>query len=874
MKRQCIYRAAVTFAVIVTSSNLLGGIDEQRQCPHREYLEKMSPEVSQVEDLLSEREREERASGQVILNLSENKTFGTSGYKSVDGVPAEVVLQGDGKVLTVGRSTYNFNESGVAALMIRYLSNGELDASFAGDGSLLSTHADLLGVYSAAAQSDGKILVTTNNRPAGGGSPPSDCVVARFLTNGVLDATFSGDGIQKTRLGPSEGEGGHAPWVASQSDGKVIIGCTPNVVGGNGAGRGIIRYLSNGELDTTFDGDGTHLTTGYGYGSVITGALQSDGKSLISTNGWNYQGVQRHLSNGSFDTSFDGDGIATSTMFYKLNDLTTQSDGKIIAAGMFTNTWNKFGVARFLTNGSLDTTFSNDGQALINTLAGYYVEGHGASSAALQSDGKIVLAGGVNTSDFTSFVVARFLTNGELDTSFTADGVETYSSNISYWYSSQPKLRLQPDGKMVVAAGPPRWTATDGFKTIRLLSNGELDIGYESADRVAVQSDLKTVLAGSYDGSLVVTRHLLNGVLDTTFEGDGKIFTPLLASSYEDGLALQGDGKIIVAGENSSDFGVHRYLSNGTLDVAFSADGKVSTDFNSDDDKAIVVITQADGKSIAAGKAKVSSAQRMALARYLSNGELDATFDADGKQTTDIAGGGVARCLASQSDGKLVAVGDNGADLAVVRYLTNGALDNTFAGDGIQTTDVKVGTIDKGYGCALQSDGKILASGYNSCWGYFMTRYLSNGVLDTSFSDDGKKLVLSVGLFNSQSLSVLSNGKIMGVGNRSNSAAAMRFLSNGSLDATFGANGIQTMDFNGRQSGLNGIAILPDGRFVAAGSNGRDFAVTRCISCGGADTAFGPGRSEMSAERVLEYQIRACRDDEDYLRELYQKNNH
>ena len=218
-----------------------------------------------------------------------------------------------------------------------------------------------------------------------------------------------------------------------------------------------------------------------------------------------------------------------------------------------------------------------------------------------------------------------------------------------------------------------------------------------------------------------------SGALDATFGIGGKVTTDFAGDSDEArGVVLQPDGKIVAAGAantegsrdrgSGGDFALARYNPNGALDATFGTGGKVTTDFNGDDDAAFGVVLQPDGKIVAAGAAKTSyRGQDFALARYNPNGTLDATFGTGGKVTTDFNGDDDAAFgVVLQPDGKIVAAGAaktsyRGQDFALARYNPNGTLDATFGTGGKVTTDFNGD--DAAFGVVLQPDGKIVAAG-------------------------------------------------------------------------------------------------------------------------------------------------------------------
>jgi uncharacterized delta-60 repeat protein len=240
------------------------------------------------------------------------------------------------------------------------------------------------------------------------------------------------------------------------------------------------------------------------------------------------------------------------------------------------------------------------------------------------------------------------------------------------------------------------------------------------------------------------------GSLDLSFGSNGKVVTAI-GSGYDYGYsaAIQSDGKIVVAGYryngSNDDFALVRYNADGSLDNTFDSDGKVTTAIGSGSEEGFSVAIQIDGKIVVAGYSYNGLNHDFALVRYNADGSPDNTFDSDGKVTTAIGSGNdIAYSVAIQSDGKIVVAGEspNGSDddFALVRYNTDGSLDNTFDSDGKVTTAIGSST-DDGQSVAIQSDGKILVAGYSyngSNGDFALVRYNADGSLDNTFDSDGK----------------------------------------------------------------------------------------------------------------------------------------
>lgn len=239
------------------------------------------------------------------------------------------------------------------------------------------------------------------------------------------------------------------------------------------------------------------------------------------------------------------------------------------------------------------------------------------------------------------------------------------------------------------------------------------------------------------------------GTLDGDFDADGKLITAIgTGDDFCYAVAVQPDGKVLAVGysmnANDPDFAIIRYNIDGTLDNSFDADGIVTTDFG-DWDEATSVALQSDGKIVVAGYAFNGSTFEFALARYNTNGSLDTTFATTGKMTTDVGfGDDFGQAVAIQSDGKIVVSGGSDAgsgsgDFAVVRYDATGITDGSFGSGGVVVTDFASGGATNN-GMAIQTDGKIVLSGgldNGSDIDFVTVRYNSDGSLDLTFSVDG-----------------------------------------------------------------------------------------------------------------------------------------
>ena len=384
-------------------------------------------------------------------------------------------------------------------------------------------------------------------------------------------------------------------------------------------------------------------------------------------------------------------------------------------------------------DGSLDPTFGAGG--LVTTDFGPGDDF--ARDVILQPDGKIIVAGAGTPNNSYDFALARYNSDGSPDMSFGAGGKVTTNFRT---FDLVHAMALQPDGKIVVAGDS--WFDTDDFAVARYNSDGSLDMSFgsggmvttdfgdnEYANAVAIKPDGKIIVAGtSLHGILpdqtsqfALIRYTSDGSLDTTFDADGIVITDF-GSSLDGGNAvtLLPDGKILVAGFGSNgidlDFALARYNSDGSLDTSFDSDGKVLTDFGGNSDTGTAMDLQMDGKIIVAGYSSNNVNTDFGLARYHSDGSLDTSFGTDGRAATDLASAYYAQDAAIQQDGKIVVAGTtfNGMDndFALARFHPDGSLDTGFGTDGIVTSNF--GNSDNGNSLTLQPDGKIIVVGISN----------------------------------------------------------------------------------------------------------------------------------------------------------------
>ncbi len=415
----------------------------------------------------------------------------------------------------------------------------------------------------------------------------------------------------------------------------------------------VFSFAADGELDTTFDTDGAAVYDGGNFDEGNAVAIQADGKIVVA--GYRHNGtnwdivVLRYNSDGTPDTTFDTNGAAIYAGAGNLNDegnaVVIQADGKIVVAGYsWIGTGYDIVVLRYNSDGTPDTTFDTNGAAIYDS--GNFDLGY---AVAIQADGKIVVAGQSYNGTYYNVVVLRYNSDGTLDTTFDTNGVAIYNSGSG---DRSNAVAIQADGKIVVAGysyNGTYWDAvvlrynSDGtldttFDTngVAIYNNGNDDIGYA----VAIQADGKIVVAcassNGTDLDAVVLRYNSDGTPDTTFDTNGAAIYDSGNDDSGNAVAIQADGKIVVAGANNNgtdlDAVVLRYNSDGTLDSAFDTNGAAIYD-SGNDDIGYAVAIQADGKIVVAGLSDNTTDYDVVVLRFLSalqKAIITAAVDDDG----------------------------------------------------------------------------------------------------------------------------------------------------------------------------------------------------------------------------------------------------
>ncbi len=439
---------------------------------------------------------------------------------------------------------------------------GDLDAGFGSGGTVITpigTSTD--EAHAMAIDSQGRIVTAGQSI---NGTALDDFALARYEENGSLDAGFGSAGEVTTGFGTKTDDLGRG--VAIDSQGRIVaVGSSNDGLGGP-SDFAVARFTSTGSPDGGFAGAGKVLTSvRSGDDAAAAVAIDSQDRVVVagrSSNGLNDDiAVVRYRTDGTLDTSFGGTGKVTTPVgsgLDRANAVAIDSQGRIVVAGpTFNGTKDNFAVVRYRADGGLDTTFTGTGKVTTSISASGFDR---ANAVAIDAQGRIVVAGQTFNGADDDFALVRYNPNGTLDTTFNGTG------------------------KVTTAIG-----------------NGD-----DEANSVAIDQQGRIVAGGAVfnpNADFGVARYNADGALDTSFNGVGKVTTSLTAGNDRiRGLAIDQRDRVVAAGDTGNDFALARYIGDEVPPkVTFGGGGPPPGSFTNDPTPTFTFSSSESGSTFACG---------------------------------------------------------------------------------------------------------------------------------------------------------------------------------------------------------------------------------------------------------------------------------
>ena len=636
-------------------------------------------------------------------------------------------------------------------------------------------------------------------------------LIVRYALDGSLDQSFGQAGCALFDGPPAEHvHASRLHAVSPDADDGLVIAATLDTTAPPWAkSAAVVRLTGDGALDRTF-GTGGWALAGVPYDTEACGlALQADGRAIVCGSASHATramvesfALARFTRNGAPDPTFGTSGRADTSFLgglEKANAVVVHGDA-IVAAGRVAppgSRYGNFAVAKFDANGILDATFGLDGCAQTTFAGPGFSTDDEARAVAVGRDGRIVAVGRSQDGGRSSLAVACFRRDGMLDESFGVRGRAILSL-------ADPAAPNQHEAAAVVidalggiliagraAAAADRWD----MLLVRLRPDGSLDDTFgdrgviladffgmpdDAARAMAVQSD-SIVLAGTSGDGVAVVRYARAAIpqsLGSRVASKDVVFAPIAASARGRAMAVQPDGRIVVAGEAQADSGsldvaVVRFEPDGAIDPTFGADGVALLGFPDGDDSAVAVRVLGDG-TIAIG-------------------------------------------------GESAQAGNGDRDLLIMRLTADGGRDERFQGQGVVLGRRFFGGRAPA-AVAIDADGSVVAAAALTPARAQMARFRSDGVLDPRFGAGGYVDVFSDTFdVEARALTLQPDGRIVLTamvrtgGQARADVGVVRFNADGSIDATFGADGWSVIDLQDSDDIPHAVAVLADGRIVIAG---------------------------------------------------------
>lgn len=828
-------------------------------------------------------------------------TFGVSGVRTVDfggsGDFADTIRAHPvGGFIVAG--SYENGTSTVDFAIARLDANGSLDTSFSGDGKATVDFGNVDKCYDAAVQADGKVVMVGTTVVGGN----TQMALTRLNADGSLDTGFGASGKITINPGVQPGAfltsvgllsdgrivaAGYANFSSSiyVADTRFVVLC----------------YTTGGVLDSSFSGDGivaeSIRSSAQDYAQCLV--VQDDDKVVVG--GLSFYSNNRNMAlmrvnpDGSLDSGFSGDGKLYSTYDSFSQDygeaVTLDANGKILLAG---GANNNFALFRYLGNGALDSSFGSGGKVLVDmgaTDRAYGVD--------LQQGGRIILAGNGPLGELPMAALegdppppppvitsqpAPVVADALTDVVFTV-GVSDPAGVTYQWFKDGVEI---PDADAASLSLNSVTTNDDGNYTVECTNGSGTTLS--SAAELGVNR-----LAQSVTFPPIADRYSWTPPFDPGAWSNAGLL-PLYSSS-DDNVAMVSNNLLVLMGPGTVTLtanhpGDHIHLPaadiqqtltvlasgpDGTLDAGFGTAGVGSLPLAHDGAVATVVKHMPDGRFVVAGYVQTGSStyHDLVVARFHPDGSTDNTFGASGAVVHNIGEhDDFFHDMAIQDDGRIVLAGIcrfNGYNvLSAVRLLENGALDTEFGTGGWARLTSYVGTGNSaGLGLALEPDGDVLVSGYAPKTGgikLVVVRFSPSGVLDTSFGVAGE-VALSPGLVNNfgRSLAVQPDGRILVCGDTydgTNSHVLLaRLQGNGTPDLSFGggSGGVVVIPVTSSDYGWE-MRLCEDGKIVVVGSNGSPIKglVMRFMPNGGLDYNFGVAGKVVNALASNSFRYLGC----------------
>ena len=829
-----------------------------------------------------------------------DQNFGINGLAVVDFTPQgyinefphALVAQGT-NIVVVGEGESPFGD--LDMLVARFGPDGNLDNTFNGNGKQFVAFNLAFGFKDDIAND---VTIDNNNKVVLAGSVDFgdlDFGVARLTNTGILDTTFDGDGKKNIDFGNFNDEEAFA--VAVEPGGNIVLGgytvsntnftddfglARLNNLGvlSAGFGTGGLKAIDFGNIiDLSNDRihdlrvQGTQVVVA-GFSDHFTGVLPDEQFALARVN----------LSDGSLDPSLDpstGNGGRVTTTFFadavaSANSLAIDSSGNYVVVGSsggLGGSTQNWALARYLSNGTLDTTFGNQARVLTDQSFWNGISHDQAASAITLPDGRIVVSGTSSLLGGSTYgVLSCYLPNGVLDPTF-GQGGEIASPFFAGGFQDLVAL---PDGSIFAAGQVQDGSGNRFLGVLKVTPNGFVDqnfgirglavadfgsMGYtdEFAHALTLQGT-NIVVAGEGvspfgDKDMLVARFSPDGNLDNTFNGTGlRAVVFNLAFGLQDDIAydvtIDNNNKIVLAGSvefGDLDFGIARLTNTGILDSTFDGDGKKNIDFGFfNDEEAFSVVVEPGGNIVLGGYtiSNTNFTEDFALVRMNNLGALTAGFGNGGLKSTDF--GNIIdltddRIRDIRLQGNQVVAAGSSADFtgilrfqtfALARYnLSDGSLDPNLdlaSGNGGRIrTSFFATTISTANAITFDASGNYILVGSSGdgflADNFALAKYQQNGTIDTAFGNQGRVLTdfsPVVGPDDSgTSVTVAADGKIvvsaLSQSFFGNSGVIVRYNADGSLDQSFGTGGLVGSALF--PLGFSDLIVLSDGSIIAAG---------------------------------------------------------